>query len=115
MRIGIRLGGCVIGGFVAFLGKATGAQAAERVTTLPLGGSLAGQQGDHYFGVYVPTRFGGELTVNTTSGKVVELKGPSGPNEKERKNGQEIGYDQQGWYSFRIAGAEQPYTVATTF
>ena len=73
MRIGIRLGGCVIGAFIAFLGMVTGAQAAERVTTLPLGGSLAGQNGDHYYGVYVPTRFGGELTVKASAGKVVEL------------------------------------------
>jgi hypothetical protein len=115
MRIGIRLGGCVIGAFFAFLGMATGAQAAERVTTLPLGGSLAGQNGDHFFGVYIPTRFGGELTVKASSGKVVELKGPNGPIEKPRTNGQEIGFDQQGWYSFRVVGAQNPYTVETTF
>ena len=104
----------VIGAFVAVLGMATAsAQAAERVTTIPLGGSLAGQQsGDHYFGVYVPTRFGGELTIKTTSGKVVELKGPNGA---ERTNGQDIGLDQQGWYTFRVVGAEKPYTVETTF
>jgi hypothetical protein len=90
---------------------AAGAQ-AEQVTVLPLGGSLDRQTGDHVYGVYVPTRFGGELTVKVTSGKVVELKGPS---RVERTNGQDIGFDQQGWYTFRVVGAQKMYTVETTF
>ena len=58
------------------MGMAASARTAEHVTTVPLGGSLDGQSGDRYFGVYVPTRFGGELKVKTTAGQVVELKGP---------------------------------------
>ena len=91
---------------------AAGAQTTERVTTVPLGGSLDGQTGDRYFGVYVPTRFGGELTIKTTSGKVVELKGPDGT---ALANGQDVGMDQQGWYTFKVEGAKKPYTVETTF
>ena len=70
------------------------------------------QSGDHYFGVYVPTRFGGELTFKATDGKVVELKGPNG---LERGNGQEIGLDQQGWFTFKVVGAHKPYNVETKF
>src|SRR5271157_5194815 len=87
MRIGIRLGGSVTWALIAVLGVTAGAQAADRVTTISLGGALENQSGDHHFGVYVPTRFGGELTITTTDGKVVELKGPNG---LERTNGQEI-------------------------
>ena len=42
MRIGNRLGGSAIWAFVAVLGVSAGAQAAERVTKLPLGGPLDG-------------------------------------------------------------------------
>ena len=85
MRIGIRLGGSVTWALIAVLGVTAGAQAADRVTTVSLGGALENQSGDHHFGVYVPTRFGGELTITATEGKVVELKGPNG---LERTNGQ---------------------------
>ena len=78
MRIGIRLGGSVTWALIAVLGVTVAAQAADRVTTISLGGALENQSGDHHFGVYVPTRFGGELTVQTSDGKVVELKGPNG-------------------------------------
>ena len=61
---------------------------AERVQTVPLGGSLPDQSGDRHFGVYVPTRFGGELTIKTTSGTVGPIIGPDG---SERQNGQEVG------------------------
>jgi hypothetical protein len=111
MRIGNRLVSSVLGASIALLGMAAGAR-AEQPTIVPLGGSLDRQSGDHYFGVYVPTRFGGELTVKASSGKVVELKGPSGV---ERANGQEVGFDQQGWYVFRVVGAQKPYSVETTF
>ena len=112
MRIGIGLGGSVTWALIAVLGMTAGAQAADRVTTISLGDALENQSGDHHFGVYVPTRFGGELTVQTTDGKVVELKGPNG---LERTNGQEIGLDQQGWFTFKIMGAHKPYKVETKF
>jgi hypothetical protein len=73
---------------------------------------LERQAGDHHYGVYVPTRFGGELTIKTTVGRVVELKGPHGA---PRNNGQEIGIDQQGWYTFKVEGTSVPYNVETKF
>src|ERR1700739_3861964 len=80
----------------------------------PLGGSLTGQVGERYFGVYVPTRFGGTLTIKASSGTVEEIVGPDG---RERGDGHESGSDQQGWYRFKVAGPEQdaPYPVETSF
>ena len=112
MRIGNWLGGSVIMALAAIHGMAATARTAEHVTTVPLGGSLDGQSGDHYYGVYVPTRFGGELQVKTTSGTIVELKRPNGT---PLTNGQDIGLDQQGWYTFKVEGAKKPYSVETTF
>jgi hypothetical protein len=85
---------------------------AERVRPVPLGGSLADQAGDQFFGVYVPTRSGGNLTVATSEGKVTELTGPDG---KPRPNGQDTGAAPQGWYTFKVTGADKPYKVETTF
>ena len=116
MRIGNWLGGSVILAVAAIHGMAANARTAERVqtvpTTLPLGGSLDGQSGDRYFGVYVPTRFGGELHVKTTDGKIVELKRPNGTPWVE---GHDIGFDHQGWYTFKVEGAKKPYSVENTF
>src|SRR5262245_59684447 len=85
MRIGNRLGGVLVWALAATVSVAANARTTERVI-VPLGGSLEGQTGERYFGVYVPTRFGGELKVTTTSGQVSELKGPSGA---EHRNGQD--------------------------
>ncbi len=113
MRIGNRLGGVLVWGLAVTMSVAAGAQTAERVTTVPLGGSLDGQSGDRYFGVYVPTRFGGELRIKTTSGEMTELKrSPDGPTIT---NGQDVGLDHQGWYTFKVTGAKKPYAVETTF
>src|SRR6476620_785428 len=112
MRIGNRLGGSAIWAFVAVLGVSAGAQAAERVTKLPLGGSLDGQSGDRYYGVYIPTRFGGVLEIKTTAGTIVELKRPNG---MPLTNGQDTGFDQQGWYTFKVEGAKKTYSVSDTF
>ena len=84
MRIGNWLGGSVIWAWAATMSMAAGAGTAEHVTTVPLGGSLDGQSGDHHYGVYVPTRFGGELKVTTTEGQVVDLKGPNGHAQGQR-------------------------------
>jgi len=112
MRIGNWLGGSVIWALAATTSMAAGARTAEHVTTVALGASLVGQSGDHHYGVYVPTRFGGELKVTTTDGRVADLKGPNGA---PKINGQEIGFDQQGWYTFKIEGARKPYTIETSF
>jgi len=112
MRIGIRLGGAMFGAIVAMMGTTARAQSGERVVAVPLGSSLESQNGDHHYGVYVPTRFGGELTIKSTDGKVEEIKGPNGV---VRTNGQDVGVDQHGWFTFRIVGAKKPYTVETKF
>ncbi len=116
MRIGNRLVGVVAGAIIAAISAIStpSVGAAEQVQPVPLGGSLTGQKGDKYFGVYVPTRFGGILTIKATEGKVAEIKGPNG---KERKNGEEVGNDQHGWYTFKVVepAKEKSYNVETTF
>ncbi len=116
MRIGNRLGGWMVLAIAAAVTATTteGAAAAERVRPVPLGGTLADQTGDRAYGVYVPTRFGGVLTVKATAGSVEALTGPDG---KPRRNGEEVGDNQFGWYTFLVKGteAEQPYSVETTF
>jgi hypothetical protein len=114
MRIGIRLGVAALAAVAASAGAtlAVGADAVQRVQPVPLGGSLAGQSGERHFGVYVPTRFGGELSVATTDGSVDSLVGPDG---RPRRNGQDVGMNAHGWYSFVVKGAEKPYTVSSSF
>ena len=46
------------------------------------------------------------------SGSIVELKKPNGA---PLVNGQDIGIDQQGWYTFKVEGAKKPYSVENTF
>ena len=84
MRIGNWLGGAVIWHWPPSMEWQPTARTAEHVTTVPLGGALDRQSGDRYYGVYVPTRFGGELQVKTTSGKIVDLKGPNGAARTQR-------------------------------
>ncbi len=116
MRIGNRLAGAMAGAaIVAMMATmALGAGPGEEVKHVPLGGSLTGQVGDRYFGVYVPTRFGGTLTIKASSGSVEEIIGPDG---KDRKNAEEVGTDKQGWYRFKVVSADKdkPYTVDTSF
>jgi hypothetical protein len=116
MRIGIRLVSAVAGLAILAMAAAMApsAVAGEEVKHVPLGGSLTGQVGERYFGVYIPTRFGGTLTIKTTSGTVEEVVGP---DNKPRTNGEEVGNDQQGWYRFKVAHPEQDarYTVETSF
>lgn len=116
MRIGNRLGMAVVGAVLAAATAtlAMGADAAKRVQPVPLGGSLADQTGDQHYGVFVPTKFGGELNVKTTSGSVEKLIGPDG---RERINGQDVGMNAHGWYTFEVTNAEKdkPFTVTTSF
>jgi hypothetical protein len=116
MRSGNRLSGAlfwaIIAAVTATFSASAGAGVTERVQPVPLGGAIAEQEGDRHFGVYVPTQFGGELTLKASSGTVSKIIGPDG---MERRNGQEVGRNQQGWYSFVVSGATQPYTVETTF
>ncbi len=114
MRIGNRLSGALFWAIVVMASATftSGAGAAERVQTVPLGGTASDQTGDRYFGVYVPTMYGGELTIKTTEGTISKITGPDG---LERQNGQEVGRKQQGWYTFAVTGATKPYSVETTF
>lgn len=124
MRSGGTLGGWVAGVLLALtsIGRcqeeapAAGEPAPpaiqERVQPVPLGGSLSEQAGDRYFGVFIPTRYGGNLTISTTSGEVEAITGPDG---RPRLNGSEVGLDAQGWYTFRVVRAEGAYAVSTKF
>ncbi len=116
MRIGNRLFGYVAGAFVAVVTATFPPllKAEEQVQPVPLGGSLTGQKGDKYFGVYVPTKFGGVLSLKSTSGTVKEIKGPDGA---ERRNGEEVGNDKHGWYTFKVVGPEKDksYEVSNNF
>jgi len=117
MRIGIRLVGIIAGaGLVAMTATtlARAAGASEEVKHVPLGGTLTGQTEDRYFGVYVPTRFGGNLTITPSLGTVEEIVGP---DNKPRTNGEEVGTDAQGWYRFKVVKADEgkPYSVETKF
>jgi hypothetical protein len=116
MRIGYRMSGLVAWTIVVAVASLGSLRAAEpeRVRPVPLGGTLAEQTGDRYYGVYVPTKFGGVLSVKSTSGAVESITGPEG---RVRQNDEEVGENAQGWFTFRVTGAEKdkPYTVETTF
>ncbi|WP_422925160.1 hypothetical protein [Singulisphaera sp. PoT] len=115
MRIGNRLGGSIVWSlFVIATAPASlcAAQATKQVQPVPIGGSLTDQSGDRSYGVYIPTRFGGDLTIKTSKGTLGNIVGPDG---KTRDNGGEIGMNQQGWYTFTVSGATEPYTVETSF
>jgi len=114
MRIGNRFGRSIFWSIVALISApwAIGAIATERVVQVPLGGGLSQQSGDRQYAIYIPTRFGGNLTITTSSGKVANLKGPDG---KERENGKDIGIGRQGWYTFEVAETSGPYKVENTF
>jgi hypothetical protein len=116
MSKGIRRGGWLAGALAAAVLAAIGGEVraadAGRVIPVPLGGSIGGQQGDRTFGVYVPTRFGGNLGIKASSGRVEALTGPDG---KVRTNGEDVGMDAHGWYTFRVVGAAGPYTVTNEY
>jgi hypothetical protein len=114
MNIGTRIGGLVIRSIVvlAFAAPLRAAEPARQAQPVPLGGSLPDQSGDHYYCVYMPTRFGGELTVTSSSGTVGTITGPDG---RPQENGGETGTGRHGWYTFPVTGAQGPYTVETKF
>ncbi len=84
----------------------------QQVQRVPLGGSTTTQQGERYFGVYVPTRYGGNLTVTTTSGEITRLRGP---NRQSVLNGSDLGMNSQGWYTFKVEESSSPYRVSVKF
>ncbi len=116
MRIGNRLGasarGFAVAALIVLAPAMTSVDAADHLQPVPLGGSLPNLKGDQQFGVYVPTRFGGELTIKTTEGSIGPIKGPDG---QTYRNGQDVGEAHHGWYQFAVSGAKKPYTVETSF
>jgi hypothetical protein len=86
--------------------------ATMQVLSVPLGGRTVNLNGDKKYGVYVPTRFGGSLTVELTSGKIENLRGPDG---RPFDNGGETGTDRHGWYTFEVSADGKPYTIETRF
>lgn len=112
MRSGNRRVVALAGALIALVAGATRGATLERVRPVPLGSTLTEQAGDRNFGVYVPTRFGGNLTVSASSGTIESLTGPDG---RPRTNGEEVGENQQGWYTFRVTGAEDKYSVTSKF
>ncbi len=115
MRIGNgRFGTMVLAVAAMLIAASPDSATAEQVRPVPLGGSLTEQSGDRAYGVYVPTKFGGVLSIKSTSGEVDRLTGPDG---RPRKNGEEVGDNAHGWYTFFVKGTEKdaPYKVETTF
>ena len=110
MRFGIMLGTAVT---VAGLASSSGAQeVTSRFKSVPLGGTLVVELDERQFGVHVPTQFGGVLTIETTKGQVGPITGPDG---RERSNGEDVGVQAQGWYTFEVNGAQSPFTVSSAF
>ncbi|HEX2952049.1 MAG TPA: hypothetical protein VHV83_21145 [Armatimonadota bacterium] len=78
---------------------------------IPLGDSVTAS-GPDAFRVYVPTKWGGTLTIRTTAGTIDGLHNAS--TGMAYTNGGQIGQNQQGWYVFKVNGATD-YTVSNTF
>lgn len=78
---------------------------------VPLGMSVAATGGPACYRVYMPTRWGGKLDVQTTTGTVTDLAYPDG---SPYANYTETGEDKHGWYTFKVVGAAN-YTVSTLF
>ena len=84
---------------------ATPTEESPRMRPLPLGGVWSIDAGDRHFGVYIPTQFGGVLTVETTSGKVGRVEGPDG---RGRPNGEDIGLGRRAGTRSRSKGRRPP-------
>jgi hypothetical protein len=79
---------------------------------LPLGAVTRLEEGRGRFGVFVPTRFGGVLTVSASSGTVGTIEGPDG---RTTASGEDVGPGAPGWYTFAIVGAEPGAEVSAGF
>jgi hypothetical protein len=91
---------------------AGGQEVPERLKSVPLGGTLVVEFDERQFGVFVPTQFGGVLTIETTRGDIGPISGPDG---RERSSGEDVGFHAQGWYTFEVKGAQAPFTVSSRF
>lgn len=79
---------------------------------LPLGAVERLDVGRGLFGVFVPTRLGGVLTVSASSGTVGPIEGPDG---RTTISGQAVGAGAPGWYTFEVVGAEPGAEVSASF
>ena len=105
MRIGNRLGGAVIGRGRRHGGDDRPARTPRSESRpSPWVARSKSRTGDHYYGVYVPTRFGGELTIKSTDGQGRRDQGP-----RRRGADQRPGRRRRpaGWYTFRVDGREE--------
>ena len=93
---------------------ASRADDAPPMQRLLLGLTLDGQSGDRTYGVYIPTRYGGELTVTSTA-KDAKIGPIFGPDGREYANGADVGTNAHGWYSFTVKGSQTEYSVSTKF
>lgn len=91
-------------------------------TKLPLGGEVKASAEPGLFRVYVPTREGGKLTIETTAGNI-EMLDPSGQPAKDAEGAEvgssskvefEVPSDGFGWWVAIVTGATS-YTVSATF
>lgn len=89
---------------------------------LPLGGSVKGQRKPGLFRVYVPTRDGGELTLETSAGEI-EVRDPDGQAAvdaegkavaKGKKVAFELPLGKHGWYGVAVSGAAS-YELSSKF
>ncbi len=93
-------------------GDSLGDAVSPPFVRVPLGGSITAGPDEGPFAVYVPTRFGGVLTIEASQGQVTQL---TGPDRVSQANGRDVGQGRHGWYTFRIEGAESRYTVSSRF
>ncbi|MFO0872737.1 MAG: thrombospondin type 3 repeat-containing protein [Phycisphaerales bacterium] len=84
---------------------------AAEPTEVALGSETAGAGDPACYRVYVPTTYGGALTVATSAGEVTDLKGPDGKAYENKSN---AGTGRHGYYTFTIKGAAN-YVIETTF
>lgn len=82
---------------------------------VPLGGALHSGANPGYFKVYMPTKWGGKLKIDTLGGTRSEVRYPDGAvftdaGETEKETGE----NKQGWYTFEVAGSTD-YEVYASF
>ncbi|MHC4829884.1 MAG: hypothetical protein ACYTFT_05955, partial [Planctomycetota bacterium] len=83
---------------------------------LKLGGKVKGTKQPGLFRVYVPTRDGGKLTLETTAGEI-QLMMPDGkpaPAKKGSKVEFEVPIGTFGWFGVMVTGSAS-YEVSSTF
>ncbi|MEW6606716.1 MAG: hypothetical protein AB1414_04555 [bacterium] len=79
-------------------------------TKVRLGGQIDSTAEPGFFEVYVPTKYGGVLTISAP-GCTIEIFDPKG---NPFTNGTEVGENNHGWFTFKVSGAKN-YTVSNTF